>query len=348
MSKNYLYAEQFWNFQYLMVFISTDTPPPQICSGFMELCQAMSHLDPSGTSLSWADHLSKHVETCRISIPHLHFICIISHISTDSKKIKKEEVVLSEPWTQQAQTWFQSFHLGYATGDSSKYRYRCQVRSQSFNYQDTCKQSYKSNLRMQRHKSGTRMRRALFALNLRLGLIRSDLHTSASTPDPAFLQSFSSDPALSREVKIALTPNMEKTDATDIVHGKPKDEGHDKTCHIWHGRVPDEKWALQSLSVVLHIAREFLIVFAWDIHCIDIAVCHMMKSMPLNARLVRPHLVNDEVGAHGVGVEKVGNAGQRVAKEKSATFYPHFPQTCCWGSWISSFANVMLQMDQAV
>lgn len=141
MSKNYLYAEQFWNFQYLMVFISTDTPPPQICSGFMELCQAMSHLDPSGTSLSWADHLSKHVETCRISIPHLHFICIISHISTDSKKIKKEEVVLSEPWTQQAQTWFQSFHLGYATGDSSKYRYRCQVRSQSFNYQDTCKQT---------------------------------------------------------------------------------------------------------------------------------------------------------------------------------------------------------------
>ena len=69
-----------------MVFISTDTPPPQICSGFMELCQAMFHLDPSGTSLSWADHLSKHVETCRISIPHLHFICIISHISTDSKK----------------------------------------------------------------------------------------------------------------------------------------------------------------------------------------------------------------------------------------------------------------------
>lgn len=59
--------------------------------------------------------------------------------------------------------------------------------------------------------------------------------------------------------------------------------------------------------------------------------------------------MNHQVGAHGVGVEKeVGNAGQGVAKEKSATFYPHFPQACRWGSWIRSFANVMLQMDQAV
>ena len=39
-------------------------------------------------------------------------------------------------------------------------------------------------------------------------------------------------PASSSEVKIALTPNMEKTDATDIVHSKPKDESHDKTCNV--------------------------------------------------------------------------------------------------------------------
>ena len=75
----------------------------------------------------------------------------------------------------------------------------------------------------------------------------------------------------------------------------------------------------------------------------------VMKSVPLNARLVRPHRMSYHVRTGICGMEeKVGNAGEAVAEEESAAFEPCFPNSSCWSGCISTLANMMLQVSQAV
>ena len=163
------------------------------------------------------------------SISHSHFICIISHVSTDSKKIKKEEVVANHEHNKpkpdsRASTSAMQQVIAASTDIDVKLEARVSTTKTRANNPTNQTCACKGTSRAQE----LRLEPFLLSTCGPCGLVWSGLicirhHTSASTPDPAFhgfpTLSLSNAPVLS-----SLIPWSE--DCPHSKHGKDRCHRH--------------------------------------------------------------------------------------------------------------------------